>query len=71
MENTQTPAHDKTSGRYGLSETMIGLLVLLAVVVLLGLWAASTVIWGVPGLYIPALGLVLVAWVTLIVLSFG
>lgn len=71
MDTSETSAQDETSPRKGLSETMLTLLILLVVVVLLGLWAASTVIWGIPGLYIPALALVLVSWVALIVISFG
>jgi hypothetical protein len=71
MKSSETSAHEETSSRKGLSETMTVLLILLAVVVLLGLWAASTVIWGIPGLYIPALALVLVSMVTLVVISRG
>ena len=71
MDNAQTPTQDKTSGGSGLSETMVGVIVLLAVVLVLGLWAASTMIWGVPGFYIPAVVLTLVTLVVLVVLSFG
>ena len=71
MDNTQTTNHEQTSGGSGLSETMTGLIVVLVVVAALGLWAASAMIWGVPGLYIPALVLTLATWIILILISRG
>ncbi len=47
------------------------LLLILAVVVFLALWATSVALFGVPGLYIPALALVPVMWVVLIIISRG
>ena len=44
---------------------------LVAVAVFLALWAASVALFGIPGLYIPALVLVPVIWVVLIVISRG
>lgn len=34
-------------------------------------WATSVVLWGIPGLYIPALGLVPVIWGLLLMISRG
>ncbi|MDF1718205.1 MAG: hypothetical protein P1U75_16240 [Antarcticimicrobium sp.] len=44
---------------------------ILAVVVFLALWATSVALFGIPGLYIPALALVPVIWALLIVVSRG
>lgn len=45
--------------------------ILLSVAVFLAGWATSIVLWGIPGLYIPALALVPVIWVMLILISRG
>ncbi len=45
--------------------------ILLTVLVALALWGVSIAIWGVPGLYIPALCLVPVMYVILILISRG
>lgn len=34
-------------------------------------WAGSVALWGIPGLYVPALALVPVMWVVLLVISRG
>ncbi|TDE40094.1 hypothetical protein [Antarcticimicrobium sediminis] len=44
---------------------------LVSVVIFLALWAASVALFGVPGLYIPALALVPVVWIVLILVSRG
>ena len=45
--------------------------ILLGVLAFIAAWGASAVIWGVPGLYLPALALVPVVWVVLILISRG
>lgn len=45
--------------------------ILLSVAVFLAGWATSIALWGIPGLYIPALALVPVMWVMLIWISRG
>lgn len=45
--------------------------ILLSVAVFIAAWATSIVIWGIPGLYIPALALVPVMWVLLLLISRG
>lgn len=45
--------------------------ILLSVAVFLAGWATSIALWGIPGLYIPALALVPVIWVLLILISRG
>lgn len=45
--------------------------ILLAVVVFLALWGTSIALWGVPGLYIPAVIMVPVIWVGLLLISRG
>ena len=71
MADTQTSSQDKSAGNSGISESLAVAYVLLAVVGLIAVWATCVAIWGVPGLYIPALLLVFVTWVALIVISFG
>ncbi|MCZ7675876.1 MAG: hypothetical protein M5U35_08395 [Roseovarius sp.] len=45
--------------------------ILVAVLGFLVLWAAAVAIWGLPGLYLPALALVPVVWAALIAVSRG
>lgn len=45
--------------------------ILLTVIVLVAAWAASFVMWGVPGLYIPAVAMVPVMMAVLIWISRG
>lgn len=45
--------------------------ILLAVIAFLALWGVCVALWGVPGLYIPALVTVPVIWVVLILVSRG
>jgi len=45
--------------------------ILLGVVIFLALWGGSIALWGVPGLYIPALVMVPVIWVALLLISRG
>ncbi|SHK87306.1 hypothetical protein SAMN05444414_10242 [Roseovarius marisflavi] len=45
--------------------------ILLGVVVFLALWGTSIALWGVPGLYIPAVIMVPVIWVGLLLISRG
>ncbi|MDT8326857.1 MAG: hypothetical protein RQ750_05640 [Roseovarius sp.] len=45
--------------------------ILLAVVIFLALWGGSIALWGVPGLYIPAVIMVPVIWVGLLLISRG
>jgi len=44
---------------------------IVAVVIFLALWATSVALFGVPGLYLPALALVPVVWAILILVSRG
>ncbi len=45
--------------------------ILLTVLVLLAAWGTSVAMWGIPGLYIPALAMVPVMWVVLLLISRG
>lgn len=45
--------------------------ILLTLAIFLGGWATSIALWGIPGLYIPALALVPVIWVVLLIISRG
>jgi hypothetical protein len=53
------------------TETATALRILLSVAVFVAAWATSVALWGIPGLYIPALALVPVAWVILLIISRG
>lgn len=45
--------------------------ILLSVAVFIAGWATSVALWGIPGLYLPALALVPVVWVLLLIISRG
>lgn len=45
--------------------------ILIGVVLFLALWGGSIALWGVPGLYIPAVIMVPVIWVALLLISRG
>jgi len=45
--------------------------ILLSVFLFLAAWGVSIALWGIPGLYIPALAMVPVIWVALLVISRG
>ena len=64
--NTLVDKREKPMG-----ETKDVLRILLGVLVFVDLWATSIVTWGVPGLYIPAVALVLVMFVALFLISRG
>ena len=71
MAMTDTQPHAETPSESRGSDALTALRILLTVAVLVAGWATSVALWGIPGLYIPALALVPVAWVTLIVISRG
>jgi len=52
-------------------ETATAIKIILAIVVLLVLWAGSVVLWGIPGLYLPAVALTAVIYIVLVLLSRG
>lgn len=60
---TAAKSHDPDEGAVGP--------ILLSVAVFLAGWATSVLVWGIPGLYIPALALVPVIWVLLLLISRG
>ena len=62
-EDTETPPVER------LSERSITIRILLFLSILLLAWGGAVVIWGVPGLYLPALGLVPVIWLFLLIIS--
>ena len=45
--------------------------ILLTVLLLLVGWGISVALWGIPGLYIPALAMVPVMWIVLLLISRG
>ncbi|PKQ11752.1 MAG: hypothetical protein CVT70_12520 [Alphaproteobacteria bacterium HGW-Alphaproteobacteria-1] len=66
MSLTDTHGHAPAEG-----ETATVLKILLSVAVFVAAWATSVVLWGIPGLYIPALALVPVIWGLLLMISRG
>ena len=64
-----SPAPDHHGSNQPSNKTALWLIV--AVVIFLALWATSVALFGIPGLYIPALALVPVIWALLIVVSRG
>ncbi|WP_428511437.1 hypothetical protein [Roseovarius sp.] len=68
----QTEGTENDTGTHpaeGSSETSIAVRILLFLGVLLAAWVGAIVIWGVPGLYLPALALVPVIWLFLLIIS--
>jgi len=65
--DTHVPAHPVPDRHAARQEGRI----LAAVLVLVALWAGATALWGVPGLYLPAVGLVPAVWAALIAISRG
>jgi fatty acid desaturase len=59
------------SARAKPSENAVAVRILLTVLAALVAWGSCIVIWGLPGLYLPALALVPVIWVALILITLG
>lgn len=70
MTTTDTHARATTYAKDD-AETVTALRVLLSVTVFVTGWATSVALWGIPGLYIPALALVPVMWALLLIISRG
>ncbi|TDK43179.1 hypothetical protein [Antarcticimicrobium luteum] len=66
-------APDHASDHHGSNhpDTRTTVWVLVAVVLFLALWATSVALFGIPGLYIPALALVPVIYLLLITIAWG
>lgn len=75
MTATDTLHHDTAATRHDEAqadaETTAVLPILLTVFVLVAAWAGSFVMWGVPGLYIPAVAMVPVLMGMLVWISRG
>ncbi|MTJ05719.1 MAG: hypothetical protein FH759_13625 [Sediminimonas qiaohouensis] len=56
-------AQDSTTRRDGF--------IILAVLGFLALWGGSVALWGIPGLYLPAVALVPVIWTLLLLITRG
>lgn len=65
-----TTAHQAPAKSHDTDRAAVGP-ILLSVAVFLAGWATSVALWGVPGLYIPALALVPVIWAMLLLISRG
>ncbi|MBE0452426.1 hypothetical protein [Roseovarius autotrophicus] len=68
MSLANTHAAPRASAK---GEAATVLRILLSVAVFVAGWATSVAIWGIPGLYIPALALVPVIWAALLIISRG
>ncbi len=62
-EDTQIPPSEHSS------ERSIAVRILLLLGLILSAWGGAIVIWGVPGLYLPALALVPLIWLFLLIIS--
>lgn len=60
-------AHDTGSK----SEDARAAKIMVAILLLLVAWGMAIFVWGVPGLYIPAVALVPVIWIALITMAAG
>ncbi len=68
MTQTETTAKKR---RIESSENVVAAKILLTILVALVAWGLCVFIWGVPGLYIPALATVPVIWIALITITLG
>ncbi|WP_296761812.1 hypothetical protein [Sediminimonas sp.] len=68
VEKTEHP--DET-GQDRKSENRRDAMIILATVAGLALWGGAVALWGIPGLYIPALALVPVIWILLLMVTRG
>jgi len=71
MSMTQTETASKTRQTAPVSERTRDAMILVTVLLALVAWGVSVALWGIPGLYIPALAMVPVIWVVLIIISRG
>jgi|GEM_PF-690159 len=62
----QTDAHGEEAGT-----TRRDVAIILAVLGVLALWGGSVALWGIPGLYIPAVAMVPVVWALLLLITRG
>ncbi|GAW33745.1 hypothetical protein RA2_00788 [Roseovarius sp. A-2] len=65
-----TTAHDVQHAHHDADAAAVGP-ILLSLAVFIAGWGTSIALWGIPGLYIPALALVPVMWVVLLIISRG
>lgn len=72
MTQAQTDTREtaQAEGRNKAENALARRIVMVVVLALLA-WAGAVALWGLPGLYLPALLLVPVIWVLLLVISFG
>ena len=65
-----TPAQGVPHAHHDVDAAAVGP-ILLSLAVFIAGWGTSIALWGIPGLYIPALALVPVMWVVLLIISRG
>lgn len=66
-----TDHDDRHDTEHGKSDLKIEILLIIGAILFLAAWAGSVVLFGIPGLYIPALILVPVVYVLMVWGSFG
>ncbi len=71
MTATDTLQPSQTPTRPERSEATEVAIVILTVAILVAAWATAVVIWGWPGLYIPAVAMVPVMFTALIYIAWG
>ncbi|WP_317057609.1 hypothetical protein [Roseovarius rhodophyticola] len=71
MTATDTSQLPHTQRRPERSEATEVAMTILTVAVLVAAWATAVVIWGLPGLYIPAVAMVPVMFAALIYIAWG
>ncbi len=68
MTQTQKLAADETPRD---PDAALVVPIMIGLVLFLALWGTSIALWGIPGLYIPAVMMVPVIWVGLLLISRG
>lgn len=66
IRSSDIPASERSESE---RQTALEAKILVTLLALIAAWGASVAIWGIPGLYIPALAMVPVVWTILLVIS--
>ena len=71
MKPANNPETDHADDTGSTSENARAAKIMVAILLLLVAWGMAIFVWGVPGLYIPAVALVPVIWIALITMAAG
>lgn len=70
-DTTTAPTDQATMQARRRAEAAVARRIIVVVALVLLAWGGAIALWGLPGLYLPALALVPVIWIVLLLISFG